>query len=112
MNVANTPTNESEAYQALIRARVLRVNALALSVVVGLLLGAALFVVTNFLRMRDGPGAGPHLALLGQLLPGYRVTLVGSLIGFVWVFVIGFVATFAGTSIYNAIASHRARKWE
>lgn len=112
MNAGDTAARQSEEQQALIRARVLRVNALALSVVVGLLLGAGLLVMTFFLRLRDGPDAGPHLALLGQFLPGYKVTYLGGLIGFFWVFLIGFAATFAGCSIYNAIASHRARKWE
>lgn len=104
--------DQSEQIASMMRTRVLRVNAIALAVVVGLLLGLGLFATTNFLRLRDGPEAGPHLALLGQVFPGYRVSFLGSLAGFFWCFVAGFGATLLGAMIYNAIASYRARKWE
>jgi protoporphyrinogen oxidase len=48
---------------------------------VGAVCGAVLFLATVILLWRGGPVVGPNLALLGQLLPGYDVSLRGSLVG-------------------------------
>jgi hypothetical protein len=63
--------------------------------------GIALFVATNFLVLKGGDPVGPHLSLLGIYFPGYRVTFLGSLIGFVYAFVIGYgLGRLIGT-VYN-----------
>lgn len=79
-------------------------NARAWGISVGLLLGLALFVATNWLVLRGGETVGPHLGLLGVYLPGYRVTFVGSLIGFVYAFVIGYAMGRLVGTVYNAMA--------
>lgn len=72
----------------------------------GLLLGVGLFVATNVLVLKGGAVVGPHLALLGVYLPGYSVTFLGSLIGFVYAFVIGYALGRLMGTVYNIIA-HR-----
>lgn len=76
-------------------------NARAWGIAVGLLLGGGLFVATNFLLIKGGPNVGQHLSLLGVFLPGYRVTFVGSLVGFVYLFVIGYGIGRLIGSVYN-----------
>jgi hypothetical protein len=85
----------------------LRLNARAWGIAMGLMLGLALFLATNILVLKGGPVVGPHLGLLGVFLPGYRVTFVGSLIGFVYMFVIGYGLGRLVGEVYNRIA-HRA----
>lgn len=83
-----------------------RVNARAWGVATGLLFALALFLATNILVLKGGPVVGPHLGLLGVYLPGYSVTFVGSLIGFVYAFVIGYAFGRLVAGVYNAVA-HR-----
>ena len=68
----------------------LRLNGRAWGIAIGLLFGVGLFAATNILVIKGGPQVGPHLALLSAYLPGYRVSFAGSLIGFVYLFVIGY----------------------
>ena len=70
----------------------------------GLLLGLGLFVATNVLVIKGGDPVGPHLSLLSVYLPGYSVTFVGSLIGFVYLFVIGYGIGRSIVTIYNRLA--------
>ena len=78
-----------------------RLNARAWGIAVGLLLGVSLFVATNILVLKGGTQVGPHLSLLGVYLPGYRVTFVGSLLGFVYMFVIGYAIGRLIGIVYN-----------
>src|SRR5262245_16268107 len=83
--------------------RVLRLNAVVQGIVSGIVAGAAMFIATNWLVLKGGPVVGPHLALLGQFFPGYRVTFAGSLIGLAYGFVVGFAAGFAIAWLYNRL---------
>jgi hypothetical protein len=56
----------------------------------GLVLGLGLLIATNVLVLKGGPDVGRHLSLLSNYFPGYRVTFIGSLIGFVYAFVLGY----------------------
>ena len=86
---------------------VLRLNARAWGIAVGLLSGLSLFAATNFLTLRGGEVVGPHLGLLSVFFPGYRVSLAGSLVGFVYAFVVGYgVGRLVGTA-YNRVAGIR-----
>jgi hypothetical protein len=78
-------------------------------VAVGLLLGLAIFITTNWLVLKGGPVVGPHLSLLGQFFIGYRVTFLGSFVGFGYGLVSGFVAGYFLATVYNAIAARRER---
>jgi hypothetical protein len=86
---------------------ILRLNTKILGLALGLLLGLAIFIATNWLVLKGGYPVGPHLQLLSQYFLGYRVSFVGSLIGFAYGFALG---TFAGALlawIYNKIVDFR-----
>ncbi len=91
----------------LVRTRVLRTNAPSLALAVGLVAGAVLFVATNWLVLKGGEPVGPHLGLLSQYFIGYRVSFGGSLIGFAYAFVTGFVGSYAGAWLYNRVVDMR-----
>jgi hypothetical protein len=94
------PVDQTE--QMLERA-VLRLNANILGVVLGIIFGLGIFVATNFLILKGGEVVGPHLALLGNFFPFYSVTFVGSIIGFGYGLLSGYVAGFIIASIYNLV---------
>ena len=79
-------------------------NARAWGIAVGLLMGLGLFLATIILVLKGGPLMGAHLGLLGQLLPGYRVTVGGAFIGFGYLFVIGYAIGRTIGAVYNALA--------
>ncbi|MFN7977698.1 MAG: hypothetical protein U0P30_06140 [Vicinamibacterales bacterium] len=60
-----------------------------------------LFFATLWLVVKGGINVGEHLNLLGVYLPGYSVSYVGSVIGFVYAFVIGYGAGRTIASVYN-----------
>lgn len=92
---------EDRAFQDVIQ----QLNGRAWGIAMGLLLGIGLFVATNFLVLKGGQEVGPHLALIGEYLPGYRVSFVGSLIGFVYLFVIGYGIGRIIGAVYNRMVS-------
>jgi len=85
----------------------LLLNAKAFGLVLGLLFGLIIFIATNWLVLKGGEHVGAHLRLLSQYFIGYRVTFLGSLIGFAYGFVLGTLSgAFIGW-VYNKIASLR-----
>lgn len=78
-----------------------RLNARAWGIAAGLLAGGGLFVATNVLVLKGGPNVGEHLQLLSIFFPGYTVTFVGSLVGFVYLFVVGYGIGRLVGSVYN-----------
>lgn len=93
--------------QQLVLTRLLRLNAKVQGIVTGIVAGLTVFFATNWLILKGGDVVGPHLSLLGQFFIGYRVTFVGSLIGFAYAFVIGFIVGYGVAQIYNWIANVR-----
>jgi hypothetical protein len=83
---------------------VVRLNAKLMGIILGCILGAGLFLATNILVLKGGPVTGPHLGLLSQFFPGYRVTFLGSFIGFFYAFGTGFIIGSALGAIYNRLA--------
>ena len=69
----------------------------------GVLFGLGLFIATNVLVIKGGAVVGPHLGLLGIFFPGYSVTFVGSLIGFVYAFVVGYGFGRTVSVVYNRL---------
>lgn len=67
-----------------------RLNARAWGIALGFLAGFALLIATWALVLQGGPDVGRHLNLLGHYMPGYRVTMAGGLVGFVYAFVGGY----------------------
>ena len=95
--------------ESLVSIRLMQLNATVQGVVVGLIAGLGIFIATNWLIIKGGPVVGPHLALLGQFFIGYRVTFVGSLIGFAYGFVLGFCVGYGVARAYNWLADLRQR---
>jgi hypothetical protein len=82
----------------------LRLNARAWGIAVGLLFGLGIFFATVLLVVKGGPTVGPHLGLIGEFLPAYRVTWGGAFIGFVYLFVIGYAVGRVIGWVYNSLA--------
>jgi hypothetical protein len=82
---------------------VLEINEKGWGIAVGLILAVGLFVATNVLVFKGGSQIGPHLGLLSVYFPGYSVTFAGSLIGFVYAFVLGYAAARTVVVIYNRL---------
>src|SRR5688572_6340382 len=89
--------------------RVLRMNSVVMGIVLGVLAGAVLFMMTVILVVKGGEDVGTHLRLLGQFFPGYKVTYLGAVIGFVYAFICAFVIGYIGCKLYNAVADMRER---
>lgn len=87
--------------QAVLRREMLRLNSKAWGAAMGLLAGLTLFLATIVLVLKGGENVGEHLGLLSVYLPGYRVTIVGSIIGFVYMFVIGYALGRIIGFVYN-----------
>ncbi|HTM07155.1 MAG TPA: hypothetical protein VL754_02080 [Verrucomicrobiae bacterium] len=100
---------EDKEFERVILTRIVRLNAKVHGLVTGVIAGLAIFIATNWLVLKGGRTVGPHLALLGQFFIGYRVTFVGSLIGFAYAFVCGFIVGYSIAWIYNAVAERRQR---
>jgi len=97
---------ELEEEEKLLKGTLL-LNAKAFGLVLGLLTGLVIFIATNWLVLKGGENVGAHLRLLSQYFIGYRVTFIGSLIGFAYGFAIGTLSgAFIGW-IYNKIAAFR-----
>ncbi len=104
------PTEEKK----LIFQGITRLNSRMIGLTVGLVLGAAVFVATNFLLIKGGYTladgqyvVGPHLSLLSEFFIGYKVSFLGSIIGFIYGFVIGALGGAAVGWIYNQIVQFR-----
>ena len=93
---------------------ILRLDAQILGLILGLLTGLVIFIATNWLVIKGGhvaPGGeyvvGPHLQLLSQFFIGYRVSFLGSIIGFFYGFALGTLSGATIGWIYNKIVSFR-----
>ena len=102
-------TSEEKPLEDIVLTRIVRLNAMVQGVVVGLVGGLVIFIATNWLVLKGGPVVGPHLALLGQFFIGYRVTLLGSFVGFAYGFVSGFIVGYFMATIYNFVVARRDR---
>ncbi len=82
-------------------------NARAWGIAIGLLFGGGLFLATLTLVIKGGADVGLHLGLLRAYFPGYRVTVPGSFIGFVYGFVVGYAFGRLVGGVYNRLAGPR-----
>jgi hypothetical protein len=105
---------EKQKLEEVVLTRLVRLNANVQSIVTGLIVGLVIFVATNWLLLKGSPVGphgeplvGPHLALLSQFFIGYRVTFVGSLIGFSYGFGSGFLVGYFVARIYNGVVDQR-----
>jgi hypothetical protein len=91
----------------IVRKRIMRIHEQGWGIAFGLIAGLALFVATNVLVLRGGAVIGPRLGLLALYFPGYRVTFLGSIIGFVYMFVGGYAVGRGIATIYNRLTTGR-----
>jgi len=112
-----TDDKEKGGIEEIVLTRLLRLNATLQGIVAGLVAGIAVFAATNWLILRGGhlgPQGevivGPHLSLLSQFFVGYRVTFLGSIIGFAYAFVLGFRIGFGVAITYNFFVDLKERK--
>jgi hypothetical protein len=91
--------------EELLQNAVIRFNGRLVGLIFGLICGIGLFLATNILVLKGGKQVGAHLILLAQFFPGYRVTFMGSLVGFVYAALVGFVIGWVLGAVYNKIAS-------
>lgn len=99
--------NEEPQPDELMLTELLRLNAVIWGIVTGIVSGLGVFVATNWLVLKGGPQVGAHLSLLGQYFIGYRVTFGGSLIGFGYAFVLGFLVAYLVARLYNWLVDLR-----
>ena len=104
--------DNKKALERTVRDRVIRLNATVHGLTVGFLAGFGLFIATNWLVLKGGEDVGRHLGLLSHYFIGYRVTFLGSLIGFAYASVTGFAATYLLARIYNWVEDLRHRGGE
>jgi hypothetical protein len=83
-----------------------RVSERGWGLALGTLAALTLFLATIILVVKGGPNPGPHLRLLGQYFPGYRVTWPGAFLGAFYAFVVGYIAGRAIGTIYNRLIQH------
>lgn len=86
-----------------IRKSLVRFSAEGWGLAFGTAAALGLFVSTIWLVVKGGENVGEHLNLLGVYLPGYSVSYTGSVIGFVYAFVIGYGAGRTIAGIYNRV---------
>ena len=84
---------------------ILRIHEQGWGIAFGLVAGLGLLIATNWLVLKGGERVGPHLGLLSLYFPGYSVTFVGSLIGFVYAFVLGYGVGRVIAAIYNRLTA-------
>ncbi len=96
---------------------VLWLNTKVLGLVLGLMIGLVIFIATNWVVIKGGHltasgeyVVGPHLQLLGQLFIGYKVSFLGSIIGFLYGLAVGTISGSLIGYIYNKIAFFRNAK--
>jgi hypothetical protein len=106
----NTKSKEDEK---LFKA-VIRFNTKFLGLALGLIWGLVIFIATNWLVIKGGSVTpdghyvvGPHLQLLSQFFIGYKVSFLGSIVGFFYGFAIGTLCGAAFGLIYNKIVDFR-----
>jgi hypothetical protein len=81
-----------------------RMDGVAMAFAAGTVCAVGLFVATVVLLLKGAPPGvqiGPNLATLGNFLPGYSVSWIGSIIGAVYAAVIGFVGGYLLALLWN-----------
>ena len=107
----------AQDFEEVVVTQLLRLNATLQGIVSAIVVGIIVFLATNWLVLKGGPIGpqgepviGPHLSLLSHYFIGYRVTFVGSLIGFAYGCVSGFLIGYFVASTYNWLVDFKERR--
>jgi ABC-type dipeptide/oligopeptide/nickel transport system permease subunit len=103
----NAVDNKKTPYEDKLFSGVLWLNTKVFGLSLGLLFGLCIFIATNWLVLKGGRNVGQHLRLLSQYFIGYRVTFLGSIIGFAYGFAVGTISGASIGWIYNKIVVFR-----
>lgn len=103
------PTHNKDL-EEVVHTRIIRLDAVIQGIVTGVLVGLGIFIATNWLIVKGGTPVGPHLSLLGQYFIGYQVTFFGSLIGFAYGLVTGFIGGYSVSRLYNWLVDRKTRR--
>lgn len=76
-------------------------NTKAFALTCGIVWGLAVFLYTWWRILFGGTGA--DMTLIGYIYRGYRISAVGSLIGFVWALLDGCIGGFIFAWLYNKL---------
>jgi hypothetical protein len=91
--------------QQVLKKTILQANEQGWGIAAGLVFGVGLLIATNLLVLKGGERVGWHLGMLRVYFPGYSVTFLGSLVGFVYAFVIGYGIGRTVVTIYNRLTA-------
>jgi hypothetical protein len=86
---------------------VLRLDGGALGLAIGLIGALGLITTTNMLVARGTAAESVHARLLSEVLPGYAVSPLGSVVGAIELFVVLYLCCRLFVAIYNAVATRR-----
>lgn len=87
----------------------LRFDGNYLGLALGVIISAGLIVTTNWLVVRGTADQSVHAQLLVNYLPGYSISMPGSLIGALELFVITYLLSRLFSWIYNSVVSLRSK---
>jgi len=93
-----------------IRSHLFCMNAMINGLVGALIFGGGLAVATLWLVIKGGVDVGRHLGLLNNFFPGYSVTYFGSLVGFGYGVLVGFLLGYTASRVYNFFLYRRQGK--
>lgn len=82
----------------------------ALGIGLGALMALQLLITTNWLVVRGTARYSVNAALASQYLPGYTVSVAGSIIGAIELFAAVWIVSHVLAGIYNAVARMRMRR--
>lgn len=102
LNQALDPEEVTHLVDEVVEGAFPKLDPLALGMSLGTVLGVGLMLVTWFLLLRGGDASGQTLTLLNQFYPGYTVTAVGGLLGFVYGLLTGFLLGWGYAFLRNA----------
>ena len=92
--------------ELIVRAAFARFDVVALAVAMGCVGALGLWAATAILLAKGAPpgvDVGPHIALLTNFLPGYRVSWPGSFVGLFYGFLIGMVLGCLIGAVWNIV---------
>lgn len=82
-----------------------KLDAFALGLSLGIVVGVGLLLATLFIVLHGGDVSGEALTLFAQFYPGYTVTVVGSLLGLAYGFFTGFALGAGYAFLRNAVSA-------
>lgn len=89
---------------------VLRLDGHSLGLAIGAVGALGLVTTTNVLVARGTAAESVHARLLSEVLPGYKVSVIGSIIGAIELFIVVYVFCRVFVAIYNRVAGRRRRR--